>query len=98
MKSNKYIKFDGLNTDEVKKFLTNGELKIEQIREGDAEKGIPHWFEYKLQFSYLGAQRELDVHKNDVIIEFEDEKHSTYYNVMSEKVFEKSGKKYLHLT
>ena len=98
MKSNKYIKFDGLNTDEVKKFLTNGELKIEQIREGNAEKGIPHWFEYKLQFSYLGAQRELDVHKNDVIIEFEDEKHGTYYNVMSEKVFEKSGKKYLHLT
>jgi len=97
MKSNKYIKFDGLNTDEVKKFLTNGELKIEQIREGDVEKGIPHWFEYKIQFSYLGAQRELNVHQNDVIIEFEDEKHSTYYNVMPEKVFEKSGKKYLHI-
>ena len=31
MKSNKYIKFDGLNTDEVKKFLTNGELKIENM-------------------------------------------------------------------
>ena len=55
MKSNKYIKFTGLNTDEVKKFLTNGELKIEQIREGDGEKGIPHWFEYKIQFSYLGT-------------------------------------------
>ena len=51
MKSNKYIKFTGLNTDEVKKFLTNGEFKIEQIREGDEEKGIPHWFEYKIQFS-----------------------------------------------
>ena len=38
MKSNKYIKFNGLNTDEVKKFLTNGEFKIEQIREGDGEK------------------------------------------------------------
>ena len=98
MKSNKYIKFDGLNTDEVKKFLTNGELKIEQIREGDAEKGIPHWFEYKLQFSYLGAQRELDLHQNDIIIEFEDQKNEKYYNVMPDKVFEKSGKKYLHLT
>ena len=65
--------------------------------EGDAEKGIPHWFEYKIQFSYLGAQRELDVHQNDIIIEFEDEKHGTYYNVMPEKVFEKSGKKYLHI-
>ena len=71
MKSNKYIKFTGLNTDEIKKFLTNGEFKIEQIREGDGEKGIPHWFEYKIQFSYLGTQRELDVHQNDVIIEFE---------------------------
>ena len=54
-------------------------------------------FEYKIQFSYLGLQRELDVHQNDVIIEFEDEKHGTYYNVMSEKVFEKSGKKYLRI-
>lgn len=98
MKSNKYIKFTGLNTDEVKKFLTNGEFKIEQIREGDGEKGIPHWFEYKIQFSYLGTQRELDVHQNDVIIEFEDAKHDTYYNVMPDKVFESSGKKYLHLT
>ena len=97
MKSNKYIKFDGLNTDEVKKFLTNGELKIEQIREGDGEKGIPHWFDFKIQFSYLGAQRELDVHQNDVIIEFEDAKHGNYYNVMPEKVFENSGKKYLHI-
>ena len=97
MKSNKYIKFTGLNTDEVRKFLTNGELKIEQIREGDSEKGIPWWFEYKIQFSYLGARRELDVHQNDIIIEFEDTKNGTYYNVMPEKIFESSGKKYLHI-
>lgn len=97
MKSNKYIKFDGLNTDEVKKFLTNGELKIEQIREGNAKEGIPHWFEFKIQFSYLGTQRELDVHQNDIIIEFEDTKNNKYYNVIPEKVFEKSAKKYLHI-
>ena len=30
MKSNKYIKFTGLNTDEVKKFLTNGEFKTKK--------------------------------------------------------------------
>lgn len=97
MKSNKYIKFDGLNTDEVKKFLTNGELKIEQIREGNGEKGIPHWFEFKIQFSYLGAQRELPLHCNDIIIEFEDNKNKKYYNVIPEKIFEKSAKKYLYI-
>lgn len=97
MKSNKYIKFDGLNTDEVKKFLTNGELKIEQIREGDAENGIPNWFDYKIIFSYLGKQRELDIHQNDVIVEFEDTKNNKYYNIIPEKVFEKSRKKYLHI-
>ena len=97
MKSNKYIKFNGLNTDEVKKFLTNGTLQIEQIREGNAEKGIPNWFDFKISFSYLGAQRELDLHQNDIIIEFEDQKNEKYYNVMSEKIFETSGKKYLHI-
>jgi hypothetical protein len=97
MKSNKYIKFDGLNTDEVKQFLTNGKLQIEQIREGNTEKGIPHWFDFKIQFSYLGTQHELPLHCNDVIIEFEDAKHGKYYNIMTNETFEKSGKKYLHI-
>ncbi len=51
----------------------------------------------KYSFSYLGIPRELDLHQNDIIIEFEDKNNGKYYNVMPKKVFEKSEKKYLHI-
>lgn len=97
MNAKDYIKFTGLNTDEIKDFVSNGDLKINQIREGNAELKIPHQFEYEVQFAYLGGTRELEIHPSDYLVKFEDKtRKEDYYSIVQEKNWE-SSKKYLKI-
>ena len=92
-----YIKFTGINIDEIKDFVTNGELKIDQIREENPDQKIPNQFSYDVVFSYLGTTKSLEISPSDYLIKFEDKyQKENYYSVVKEKNWE-STKKYLNI-